>query len=70
MDPIDYIIYIATSTNQTSGDITVVEAQYFVPFFDFLMLAIVFFFTIAFLTFFKDLMFPRKFVAIKYKLIK
>lgn len=70
MDPIDYIIYTATSTDLTTGDITVIQAQYFVPFFDFLMLAIVFFFTISFLSFFKDLIFPKKFIAIKYKMIK
>jgi hypothetical protein len=34
---IDYIYYVATSTDQTTGYITTVQAQYFVPFLDYLL---------------------------------
>jgi Na+/H+ antiporter NhaC len=68
MELIDYIYYSATTTDASGTDI-ITQAQYFIPFFDFLMLAIVFAFTILFLWFFKDALFPKKNIFVKYKYI-
>jgi len=56
---IDYIYYIATSTDLTTGNITVVQAQYFCPFLDFALVAITFFFTVKFVKFMRKILYPK-----------
>jgi hypothetical protein len=60
MDPIDYITYSATLISDT-GSTTEITGTVFVPFFDFLLIAIVFSFTILFLWFFKKEVFSENF---------
>jgi Na+/phosphate symporter len=59
MNNIDIIYYSATSTD-ILGDETVIQAQYFVPFFDFLLVFLVFSFTVLIIWFTHFLLYPRK----------
>lgn len=56
---IDYIYYRATSTDEIGAQ-TVIEAQYFVPFFDFLLVLFVFSFTILTVWFVYHLGYAKK----------
>ena len=56
---IDYIYYIATTTDQV-GSSTVITGQYFVPFLDFLLVFLVFSFSVLITWFTFYLLYPRK----------
>lgn len=63
MNYIDLIYYTATSTDLTTGSSTVINAQYYAPFLDFLLVFLVFSFTILSVWFTNWLMYPRKSVV-------
>lgn len=60
MTYIDYIYYTATSTDTTTGYVTVINSQYYVPFLDFLLILFVLSFTIYAVGFAKSLMYPDR----------
>jgi hypothetical protein len=57
---IDTIYYSATSTDLTTGDITVIQAQFYAPFLDYFLVFTVLSFTIFFVWFGKVMLYPKK----------
>ena len=56
---IDYIYYVGTSTDLTTGYITEVQAQYFVPFLDYFLVFTVLSFTILVVWFAKVILYSK-----------
>ena len=58
MNNIDYIYYSGTSTDLTTGDITSIQSQYYVPFLDWLMIFFTLIFALALTLAAKQWMYP------------
>lgn len=57
---IDYIYYNSTSTNQDTGEVILTESQYFIPFFDYILVLSVLCFNILVVLVGFYLLYPRK----------
>lgn len=57
---IDYIYYSATSTDQITGYVTTIQAQYYIPFLDFFLTFLVLTFSVVIVYFVDYLCYPKK----------
>jgi len=67
---IDYIYHFSTSTSDITGEIITTESYYYIPLFDFIMIATVLFFTVLFLKFIWPIFYPKNTVEIRTAIVK